>query len=96
MDARVLELRSQGKLLEAQRLISRTKYDLEMLEETGMCQGIENYSRYMDGRSPGERPYTLMDYFDFAPPRGSTGIGPRASEKQASDLAAPPSQAGSR
>ncbi|MFO0786558.1 MAG: excinuclease ABC subunit UvrB [Phycisphaerales bacterium] len=90
MDARVLELRSQGKLLEAQRLISRTKYDLEMLEETGMCQGIENYSRYMDGRSPGERPYTLMDYFDFAPPRGSTGIGPRASEKQASDLAADP------
>ncbi len=68
MDARVLELRSQGKLLEAQRLISRTKYDLEMLEETGMCQGIENYSRFMDGRQRGERPYTLMDYFDFAPP----------------------------
>ena len=67
MDARVLELRSQGKLLEAQRLISRTKYDLELLEETGMCQGIENYSRFMDGRQPGERPYTLMDYFDFAP-----------------------------
>ncbi|HEX8876535.1 MAG TPA: excinuclease ABC subunit UvrB [Phycisphaerales bacterium] len=67
MDARVMELRSQGKLLEAQRLISRTKYDLELLEETGMCQGIENYSRFMDGRQPGERPYTLMDYFDFAP-----------------------------
>ncbi|MBN8597467.1 MAG: excinuclease ABC subunit UvrB [Planctomycetes bacterium] len=70
MDARVLELRSQGKLLEAQRLISRTKYDLEMLEETGICQGIENYSRFMDGRQRGERPFTLMDYFDFAPPAG--------------------------
>ncbi len=67
LDARILELRSQGKLLEAQRLISRTKYDLELLEETGTCPGIENYSRFMDGRMPGERPYTLMDYFDFAP-----------------------------
>jgi excinuclease ABC subunit B len=72
MDARVLELRSQGKLLEAQRLISRTKYDLEMLEETGICQGIENYSRFMDGRQRGERPFTLMDYFDFAPPAGKS------------------------
>ena len=69
LDARVLELRSQGKLLEAQRLISRTRFDLELLEETGICPGIENYSRFMDGRQPGERPYTLMDYFDFAPPR---------------------------
>ena len=69
LDARVTELRSGGKLLEAQRLIARTKYDLEMLEETGMCQGIENYSRFMDGRKPGERPYCLMDYFDYAPPR---------------------------
>ncbi len=68
LDARVLELRSQGKLLEAQRLLSRTKFDLEMLQETGTCQGIENYSRFMDGRQPGERPYCLMDYFDFAPP----------------------------
>jgi excinuclease ABC subunit B len=67
MDARVLGLRSEGKLLEAQRLISRTKYDLELLEETGTCPGIENYSRFMDGRMPGERPYCLMDYFDFAP-----------------------------
>ncbi len=68
LDTRVVELRSQGKLLEAQRLLSRTKFDLEMLEETGMCQGVENYSRFMDGRMPGERPYCLMDYFDFAPP----------------------------
>ncbi|MGH7242611.1 MAG: excinuclease ABC subunit UvrB [Phycisphaerales bacterium] len=73
MDARVLELRSQGKLLEAQRLISRTKYDLEMLEETGICQGIENYSRFIDGRQRGERPFTLMDYFDYAPPAGKGG-----------------------
>jgi excinuclease ABC subunit B len=72
LDARVLELRSQGRLLEAQRLISRTRFDLELLEETGICPGIENYSRFMDGRMPGERPYTLMDYFDFAPPRGGS------------------------
>ncbi|HLO42066.1 MAG TPA: excinuclease ABC subunit UvrB [Phycisphaerales bacterium] len=71
MDARVMQLRHEGKLLEAQRLIARTKYDLEMLEETGICNGVENYSRFMDGRTPGERPYTLMDYFDFAPPQGS-------------------------
>ncbi|MGD9789066.1 MAG: excinuclease ABC subunit UvrB [Phycisphaerales bacterium] len=68
LDARVMELRSKGLLLEAQRLLSRTKYDLELLEETGICPGIENYSRFMDGRTPGERPYCLMDYFDFAPP----------------------------
>jgi excinuclease ABC subunit B len=67
LDARVLHLRSQGKLLEAQRLLSRTRFDLELLEETGTCPGIENYSRFMDGRLPGERPYTLLDYFDFAP-----------------------------
>jgi excinuclease ABC subunit B len=70
MEARVLELRTQGKLLEAQRLISRTKYDLELIEEVGTCPGIENYSRFMDGRARGERPYCLMDYFDFAPPAG--------------------------
>jgi excinuclease ABC subunit B len=78
LDARVLELRSQGKLLEAQRLLSRTKFDLEMLEETGTCPGIENYSRFMDGRAPGERPFCLMDYFDYAPPRGGVpmlGLG---------------------
>ncbi|MDX9911528.1 MAG: excinuclease ABC subunit UvrB [Phycisphaerales bacterium] len=68
LDARVMELRHEGKLLEAQRLIARTKYDLEMMEEVGYCSGIENYSRFMDGRAPGERPFTLLDYFDYAPP----------------------------
>ncbi|QYU69412.1 excinuclease ABC subunit UvrB [Leptolyngbya sp. 15MV] len=68
LDERVMQLRHEGRLLEAQRLIGRTKYDLEMIEEVGYCNGIENYSRYFDGRAPGERPYCLMDYFDFAPP----------------------------
>jgi excinuclease ABC subunit B len=54
---------SQGKLLEAQRLRSRTEHDLEMLEQTGVCAGVENYSAHLDGRSRGERPYTLLDYF---------------------------------
>jgi excinuclease ABC subunit B len=54
---------AEGKLLEAQRLRSRTEHDLEMLEQTGMCAGIENYSAHLDGRSPGERPFTLLDYF---------------------------------
>jgi excinuclease ABC subunit B len=53
----------EGKLLEAQRLRSRTEHDLEMLEQTGVCAGIENYSAHLDGRKPGERPYTLLDYF---------------------------------
>jgi excinuclease ABC subunit B len=68
LDTRVMQLRAEGKLLEAQRLLARTKYDLEMIEEVGFCSGIENYSRFFDGRQPGERPYTLMDYFDYAPP----------------------------
>jgi excinuclease ABC subunit B len=68
LDRRVMELRAEGKLLEAQRLLGRTKYDLELIQEVGVCPGIENYSRFMDGRLPGERPYTLMDYFDYAPP----------------------------
>jgi excinuclease ABC subunit B len=54
---------SEGKLLEAQRLRSRTGHDLEMLEQTGVCAGIENYSAHLDGRSRGERPFTLLDYF---------------------------------
>ncbi|MBX3352150.1 MAG: excinuclease ABC subunit UvrB [Phycisphaeraceae bacterium] len=62
LDTRVMQLRHEGKLLEAQRLLARTKFDLEMLEEVGTCPGVENYSRYFDGRLPGERPYTLMDY----------------------------------
>lgn len=60
---RLKELRSQGKLLEAQRLEMRTKYDLEIMRETGTCHGIENYSRHLSGRLPGERPSCLIDYF---------------------------------
>jgi len=67
LDARVIQLRHEGKLLEAQRLLARTKYDLELLEETGVCQGVENYSRHLDGRPPGTKPWTLMDYFDYTP-----------------------------
>ena len=54
---------AEGKLLEAQRLRSRTEHDLEMLEQTGVCAGIENYSAHLDGRKPGERPFTLLDFF---------------------------------
>ncbi|MCS7200006.1 MAG: excinuclease ABC subunit UvrB [Caldimicrobium sp.] len=60
---RVEYFRSQGLFLFAERLEKRTLYDLELLEETGYCKGIENYSRYLDGRKPGEPPYTLLDYF---------------------------------
>ncbi len=60
--ARLDELRAQGKLVEAQRLESRTRFDLEMMQEVGYCAGIENYSRYLSGRAPGEPPPTLMDY----------------------------------
>ncbi len=60
---RLAELESQSKLLEAQRLRMRTTYDLEMMREIGFCSGIENYSRHIDGRAPGEAPHTLLDYF---------------------------------
>lgn len=63
LDERVKELKSQGKDIEAKRLEMRTKYDMDLLLETGYCPGIENYSRYLSGRKPGERPYTLLDYF---------------------------------
>ena len=63
LTARLADLRRDGKLLEAQRLEARTKYDLEMLREVGYCSGIENYSRHLSGRRPGERPYCLLDYF---------------------------------
>ena len=63
MEARVEEFKSQGKLLEAQRIQQRTLYDIEMLRETGFCKGIENYSRVMSGREPGSAPFTLLDYF---------------------------------
>jgi excinuclease ABC subunit B len=60
---RLAQLRADGKLLEAQRLEMRTNYDLEMLETMGFCSGVENYSRHLDGRAPGEPPNTLIDYF---------------------------------
>ncbi|WP_346696554.1 excinuclease ABC subunit UvrB [Thermophilibacter mediterraneus] len=63
LEERVAELKSADMLLEAQRLAQRTSYDLEMLETMGYCNGIENYSRHLDGRRPGEPPYTLIDYF---------------------------------
>ncbi|OGH23733.1 MAG: excinuclease ABC subunit B [Candidatus Levybacteria bacterium RIFCSPLOWO2_01_FULL_38_13] len=65
---RVLELRNQGKELEAHRLIQRTNFDLQMIREVGYVNGIENYSRYFEGRNPGEPPYTLLDYFDQGRP----------------------------
>ena len=60
---RIAEFEEAGKLLEAQRIAQRTRYDIEMLREIGYCQGNENYSRYFDGRKPGDAPYTLLDYF---------------------------------
>ncbi|MBP7058162.1 excinuclease ABC subunit UvrB [Candidatus Gracilibacteria bacterium] len=63
LDLRLKELHAQGKLLEAERLKTRTEYDLEILLETGYCTGIENYTRYFSGRGPGEPPATLLDYF---------------------------------
>jgi excinuclease ABC subunit B len=63
MVTRVEELRKAGKLLEAQRLEQRTKYDLEMIRQVGFVSGIENYDRYFDGRNPGEPPFTLLDFF---------------------------------
>ena len=63
LEARLRELRKQGKLLEAQRLEQKTHYDLEMIKEFGYCNGIENYSRYFEDRKSGDPPYTLMEYF---------------------------------
>ena len=63
MEARVAELKAADRLVEAQRLEQRTRYDMEMMQEIGYCQGIENYSRYFDGRAPGQPPFTLLDYF---------------------------------
>ena len=64
LENRLIKLRNEGKLLEAQRLSARTRYDIEMMLEVGYCPGIENYSRHLDGRAPGAPPYTLIDYFD--------------------------------
>jgi excinuclease ABC subunit B len=63
LSARCAELEAEGKLLEAHRLRQRTQYDMEMMREVGFCSGIENYSRILDGRQPGDRPYCLLDYF---------------------------------
>ena len=63
MIERVDELKAMNKLVEAQRLEQRTRYDMEMMREIGYCQGVENYSRYFDGRKPGQPPFTLIDYF---------------------------------
>ncbi|MDD6651114.1 MAG: excinuclease ABC subunit UvrB [Eggerthellales bacterium] len=63
LQERLQQFKDEGKLLEAQRLEMRTSYDLEMMETMGFCSGIENYSRHLDGRKPGEPPYTLIDYF---------------------------------
>ena len=63
MNNEVEELKARDKMLEAHRLLQRTTYDLEMIKEIGYCSGIENYSRYFDGRVPGQAPYTLLDYF---------------------------------
>lgn len=63
LEQRLAELNDQGKLLEAQRLEQRVRYDLEMMREMGFCSGIENYSRHLVGKEPGEPPFTLMDYF---------------------------------
>ncbi len=65
LEMRVKELKKQGKVLEAHRLLQRVNYDLEMIEQVGYVNGIENYSRYFDGRSPGDPPYTLLDYFNI-------------------------------
>lgn len=63
LDQQVAHFQSTGKLLEAQRLAQRVRYDMEMMREIGFCNGIENYSRYLDGRVPGDPPYTLLNYF---------------------------------
>jgi len=63
LEQRIVDLEAQNKLLEAQRLRMRTEYDLEMLQEMGFCNGIENYSRHLSGRSPGSKPYTIIDFF---------------------------------
>ena len=63
LEAQLIVLRSDGKLLEAQRLNARTRYDMEMIQEVGYCSGIENYARHLGGLAPGARPFTLIDYF---------------------------------
>jgi len=66
LETQTKKLKSEGKILEAQRLLQRTNYDLEMIKEVGYVNGIENYSTYFDGRLPGQPPYTLIDYFEHS------------------------------
>ena len=73
---RLKELKKQNKLVEAQRLEQKTNYDLEMIKQYGYCNGIENYSRYFDGRQPGEPPYSLLNFFSASPKTASRG-GPK-------------------
>ena len=81
LNARCAELEAEGKLLESHRLRQRTQYDMEMLREVGFCSGIENYSRILDGRPPGARPYCLIDYF----PEGLRLLHRRVAPDRAAD-----------
>src|SRR5213079_1250089 len=63
LEQQVTHFESEGRMLEAHRIRQRTEYDLEMMQELGFCNGIENYSRHLDGRPPGSAPHTLLDYF---------------------------------
>ena len=85
LDHRVMQLRHEGKLLEAQRIQARTKYDLEMMQEVGYCSGIENYSRHLDGRPAGSTPFTLFDYFrvgsNLSPTRQGAGHSPSSADE---------------
>ena len=77
LQERLAYFEAEGKLLEAQRLRMRTQYDLEMMQEVGFCNGIENYSAPIDGREPGrDRPYTLLDFFPDGLPDGPRRVPP--------------------
>ncbi len=86
---RVAKLRFDDKLLEAERLQARCRYDIEMLEQTGFCSGIENYSRHLDGRAAGSRPWTLMDYFQFAGKEAREARDAKNPDREGGDGIAP-------
>ncbi|MEX2215807.1 MAG: excinuclease ABC subunit UvrB [Phycisphaeraceae bacterium] len=95
LDARVMQMRHEGKLLEAQRLMARTKYDLEMMQEIGYCSGIENYSRHLDGRPAGSKPHTLWSYFDACVGEGEgEGMRAKGQGEESDPLALGPSSLG--
>ena len=85
MEEQVKKFTEEGKLLEAQRIQQRTNYDMEMLQEVGMCKGIENYSAVLSGRAPGSTPTTLLDYFpdDFLETRPPVWLLPPCGAKSA-------------